>query len=263
MYVDRKTREIRFSDFMTWDEWVATGGGFFFRVCGVDRDGFEGPWSFTRLFTKTAPNRILVYGDSIAGGYGSSEWDDYEPDLPWGFNLAGCALDLDDMLRGRYWPEAYVVLDWISGGQTWEGLDWVHNALTYWGPEYLVYAFGIVDIVDPAGCLEEPCRTLSNLREIGAAAFEYNCTPICCTILPPNPNGHFASAYDGVKEMNKEIRDMIEENEGFYLADLYYAIYRGGGFAQMFFDSLHPNDTGHMRLAGELFDVLSEILDEQ
>jgi len=257
--------EFNFYNYMSYDDWIRIGGAFYWRVCAVDQQGFEGPWSWARLFIKTAPRRILVLGDSIAGGYGSAEWDDYDPNLPYGDQLAGYAMDLNDMLAWKYEPQAHVVEYWIPGGQTHQGLASIEWALTTWAPEIVVYAFGITDIIDSARCAWEGCKTTRNLHDIGWIAYnDYEVYPIVGTILAPNPEGSFSGASEPVREKNTEIRQMVANNEDWlHLVDLYRALYEGGGFSYQFFDSLHPNDSGHQRLANAIYPIVTEYFDNQ
>ncbi len=249
---------IDFNDYLSREDWFNVGGPFYWHVCGIDNDGFEGPWSDVRLFTKMAPNRLLCFGDSITGGYGSSSWNYYLPDIPWGFNTAGYAFELQYKLIGLTNPQPTVCIYWIAGGQVFEGYENIEDALTQFTPSHFLIMMGIVDVVDPCGCPDCQCKTIDYLRNIIDIVKNYNIQPFICNLIPPNPNGRFAYSQEKVDELNQTIAELAQSLDVPFIDTASAFLNYEGDMASLYYDDLHPNDDGSLLIAESIYEVIKD-----
>ena len=97
-----------------------------------------------------------------------------------------------------------------------------------------------------------PCYTISALRSMVLQAKDAQSFPVLGTIPPVNPDYPDrmpTERNDWVKRMNVELRAMAQQ-EKVPVADIYDAFMKkGAGMPDLYFDFLHPNETGYALIA--------------
>ena len=239
-------------------DWHYAHFGLFWRVAGTDKYGNESPFGPGAGFSKLGYRRVLCYGDSITGGYGSSTFD---PDIDEGF--AGYPPLLEEKLL-KVDPLCSVTSKWFSGGKAEDGDNAFYGVLHAKCPGVIVMMFGTVDNIDPSNCEDGDCRVVEHLVNIVDVCREYAMVPVVCTVIPYNPaGGHekfpdVSVIQDPLDELNVEIRQTCEE-KNIAMADLDQAMRDNapdGDLSRLYHDWAHPNDDGYAILAKAVFDVV-------
>lgn len=236
------------SKYLSFNEWVYFHGRYFWRVRGIDANGYPGPWSNAFYFTKTRWHRFLCYGDSITGGYGSTEY------YPGGF--CGYAKRLQPLLHNQYQDEE-MVLYGIGGAKSALGDYEIDRLLAQYFPSHVLILFGINDLVDPGNC-DPPfdCKTVEHLKSICQKSIAYGAIPILGTVLPVNPKGSFRQVNASIPYLNSQIKNMAYY-AGVEVCDLHSAFMSAApDISVLFYDWGHPNDWGYTIMANTWFNSI-------
>ncbi len=236
-------------------EWRYLGFSLFWRVSGEDKFGNKSPFGPVAGFSKLGYRRVMCFGDSITGGYGSSTFDS---------GFGGYPPLLEERLHNVD-EKSSITSYWFSGGKAEDGAFNCLDALAFTASGAMVVMFGTVDIIDPGGCEEGQCRTLERLQQIVDYCREYAVATVVCTVIPYNPAGGHPKYPDVtviqslLDEINEDIRNWCAE-ERIAMVDLDQVMRDrapDGDLTQLYFDWAHPNDYGYQIMADAIFPVLT------
>jgi lysophospholipase L1-like esterase len=100
------------------------------------------------------------------------------------------------------------------------------------------------------------CFTVDNLRTVVHRVKAFGALPVLGTIPPVNPSVN-ADRNLWVAAINDEIRQMAAQ-EGVPVADVYGSMQRkSSNLSSLFFDGVHPNDTGHDAIGEAFFEAVA------
>ncbi|MCM2254490.1 MAG: SGNH/GDSL hydrolase family protein [Vicinamibacteria bacterium] len=182
---------------------------------------------------RNKPNVYMAFGDSITAGDGSRGGDGY---LGW----------TQDLLRG-YWGRASLVNEGVAATRSDRGNERLGASLATVRPAYVLILYGTNDW-NSSSCRDSfPCYTIDALRSMIGQVKAFGSVPVVATIPPVNPllldrDAENRNAW--VKRMNDLIRPMVKQ-EGAALADIHAAMLKEPDLSELFFDFLHPNDSGY------------------
>ena len=239
-------------------DWHYAYFGLFWRVAGTDRYGNQSPFGPGAGFSKLGYRRVLCYGDSITGGFGSSTFD---PDVDEGF--AGYPPILQEKLL-KIDPLCSVTSKWFSGGKAEDGDNSLYDVLHTKCPGVIVMMFGTVDNIDPSNCEDGDCRVVEHLINIVDVCRELAIVPVICTVIPYNPDGGHPKFPDvsviqyPLDELNIAIREICD-TKNIAIVDLDQAMRDNApdeGLAELYSDWAHPNDEGYAIIAKAVFDTV-------
>jgi lysophospholipase L1-like esterase len=193
----------------------------------------------------------MGFGDSITVGEGSSG--------------GGYREELANMLRA-YWGKADVVDEGLSGSKSSVGRGRIGVSLGRRKPAYVLVLYGTNDFNEP-DCRNPdrfPCYTIDALRDIVQDVRGWGAWPILGTIPPVN------TAYtdrvpgpeernDWVRRMNELVRAMARQ-EQVAIAEVHGAFLQQPSLPALFYDYVHPNDSGYRLIAQAFFNAITRPL---
>ncbi len=201
---------------ITEDVWNSFYGKLSWRVASLDKYGNHGGFSDVFWFYKISYDNYMAYGDSVTGGWGSSDFET---------GFGGYPRQLRNMLRARYSDSIQVFCEkdrsWFSGSHAYTGSANIAMAMEHFGPRHVMVMLGIVDIVDPGapGCDNFDCYTIEHLTFIIDTIREYGGVPYIAALPPINPDAPRAFLQYKVDELNVDIRNLAA-TKNVPLADL-------------------------------------------
>lgn len=182
---------------------------------------------------RNRPNLYMAFGDSITSGDGSRGGVGY---LPW----------TEDVLRNT-WGRGALANEGVAGTRSDRGAERLGASLASVRPAYVLILYGTNDW-NSSSCRDSfPCYTIDSLRSMIGQAKAFGSVPVVATIPPVNPTYSDREPENRnawVKRMNELIVSMAR-SEGVALADIHAAMSRQPNLADLFFDFLHPNDSGY------------------
>ena len=187
---------------------------------------------------RNRPRVYMAFGDSITSGDGSNDGSGYRDYLR--ANLA------------NYWGSVHdVPNEGVPGTRSNKGESRMTPSLVRVRPAYALILYGTNDYND-AECRDSfPCYTVIALRSMAQQCRDNGAFPILGTIPPVNPGYVDRGATernDWVKRMNDEIRAMAKQQQ-VQVADIHDAFTKRTDLANLFFDDIHPNETGYALMA--------------
>jgi lysophospholipase L1-like esterase len=239
---------------ITEELWNSFYGKLSWRIAGLDSYGNHGGFSEVFWFNKISSLNYMAYGDSVTGGWGSSDFET---------GFGGYPRQLRDMLRARYSDSIQVFCEknrsWFSGSHAYTGSANIAAAMEHFGPQHVTIMLGIVDIVDPGapGCDNFDCRTIEHLTFIIDTIREYGGFPYLASLPPINPDAPRAFLQYAVDELNVDIRNLAH-TKNVPLADLDQAFldaplplpdYYSYDMYNDIPDWAHFNDSGYLLIA--------------
>lgn len=252
---------FNFADYLTTTDWQDFFGQLRWRVSAVRADGLYGSFCDEFDLTKIGRDRYMGFGDSITGGFGSSNF---------GNGFAGYPPRLRDMLRGAYGNHVQVLCEqdhsWFPGGHAYTGADNVSLAMQYHAPDTVLIMFGIVDLIDSGatGCDDHDCHTIEHLSSIVNQVIGYHASPYVATLTPVNPDSDRAFLQEEIDTINAQIRVMcaqmsvplVDLDEAFEDTPLELPeyFYEHPDETQ---DWAHFNDDGYEIIANTWYDALT------
>lgn len=134
------------------------------------------------------------------------------------------------------------------------GAENINSRLRVCNPQYVLIMFGTNDSVDPGNC-DPPmyCDVGGHLAEMVSIARDRGTIPIVSTIIPVNPEGHFAVAQHEIDANNQDIIEMTIQM-GVELVDLDLMFKEYGHLPDLFCDWGHPNEDGYHIMAQGFYD---------
>jgi lysophospholipase L1-like esterase len=101
-----------------------------------------------------------------------------------------------------------------------------------------------------------PCFTIDSLRDIALSARGSRSLPILSTIIPANPNGALQpERNEWVATQNVKIRALAKELN-IPLADPEPLFTKDPSFDRLYFDHVHPNNSGYDHIAEAFFQAI-------
>jgi lysophospholipase L1-like esterase len=188
------------------------------------------------------PNVYMAFGDSLTTGYGSSDGTGYRNRL--------------DNLLTPYLGTSDVVNEGRDGTQSNEGADRVGRALGRQQPAYTLILYGTNDWNRPQCQAAAPCDTPDFIREIIDEVKGFGSLPVLSTIIPSNPALNPPERNQWVADVNTALRSLARE-EGAALADPEKAFLAAGDMSRLFYDHIHPNDSGYDLIAQAFFQAVT------
>jgi len=192
------------------------------------------------------PGTYMGFGDSITDGDGSRDGYGYRRLLE---RKLGAALN-----------EGEVINRGISATRSLAGAGRIDRVLSRVQPAYALILYGTNDWNEGECRVDFPCFTISSLRGMVKSAKARETLPVVGTILPVNVGYDFrvpAARQEWVKDMNALIGPMARE-EGAVLVDFYAAFMREPDYKALFYDHVHPNDSGYEIMATEWFKAITQ-----
>lgn len=187
---------------------------------------------------RISKTKFLALGDSITEGRCGPK-----PNMcpPW-------TLRLDELLRGRYTRQAFVVTNrGISGERAPAGEDRLLSELNAYNPEVLLLMEGTNDLT---AIPPDAAEALESLEDMIDLAKGRGITVFLATIAPIAPGGPNSAVIPLVAPFNASIRTLAAR-KGVPLVDVYSAL--NADIARYYVgDDLHPTGEG-LRLIGETF----------
>ena len=191
------------------------------------------------------PGVYYGYGDSITAGEGSSDFSGY-------------GVKLQNLL-GPYFGRAEVNLFGREGTTSGQGLERAHTWIPRARAAYVLVLYGTNDWQDQTCQNKGPddCFTIDALSGILDVVQDTESLPVLGTILPVNPNLAPAGRNDWIDQMNGKIRTLAQQRQ-VLLADV-NAEFKNAGtpLPSLFFDDIHPNDSGYQVLAQAWFKAIT------
>jgi lysophospholipase L1-like esterase len=197
--------------------------------------------------SRNRPNVYLAFGDSITDGEGSS---------------GGGYLGYLESSMKSFWGKADVVNDGDPGTRSNTGRARLPGHLAEIRPAYTLILYGTNDWNEPACRNAFPCYTIDSLRSMIQDTKSAGAWPIVATIPPVNPNyvdRQAAERNAWVKNMNDLIRSMAAA-ERCPVAEVYGDFMKQPSLPPLYYDFLHPNDTGYQIISQSFFRAITQPL---
>jgi lysophospholipase L1-like esterase len=197
------------------------------------------------IATGNAPNTYMGFGDSITVGDGSSDGQGYRGKL--------------QARLASYLGRAQVINEGADATRSLAGSQRIDAALTRQHPAYTLIHYGTNDWNEAACRQEFPCYTIDSLRTIVRRVKAGGSLPILATIIPSNTDYDArvpVERNEWLELMNALIREMANQ-EGAVLADQWNAFFQVREIGTLFYDHVHPNDTGYRIMADTFFDAIT------
>ena len=188
------------------------------------------------------PNVYMGFGDSITIGEGSPDNRGYRPAL-------------EDRLAG-FFGRGSVGADGIDATRSNAGANRIDISLNRARPAYTLILYGTNDfnVLDCKG--NPPCFTIDSLRNIVLSVRGSRSLPILSTIIPANPNAALQPDRNlWVADMNVRIRALAKELS-VPLADPEPLFTKDPNFERLYFDHVHPNNSGYDHIAEAFFTAI-------
>ncbi len=224
---------------ITDEDWHYAPLTLFWNVAGHDDDGRPGPFGRPFELIKPGLQRVAGYGDSITEG---KCFDNGYLDI------------LQEKLELIWGPRTSTVNIALGGMKSKWGAENINSRLRVCNPQYVLIMFGTNDSVDPGNC-DPPmyCDVGGHLAEMVSIARDRGTIPIVSTIIPVNPEGHFAVAQHEIDANNQDIIEMTIQM-GVELVDLDLMFKEYGHLPDLFCDWGHPNEDGYHIMAQGFYD---------
>jgi lysophospholipase L1-like esterase len=190
------------------------------------------------------PNIYLHIGDSITVGDGSSG--------------GGYPEFLAADLRA-YWGKADYANAGQSGSKSKVGESLIGPALRARRPSYALIMYGTNDYNDAECRNALPCYTITALQSMIQQTRDAGAFPVLATIPPVNPaytDRDPETRNDWVRRMNDQIRSLATQQK-VALADVHKDFLKQPNLSALFFDYLHPNDSGYKVMSRSFFDAIT------
>jgi len=188
------------------------------------------------------PNVYMGFGDSITIGEGSPDNRGYRPGL-------------EDRLAG-FFGRGAVVSEGIDATRSNRGAERIDDSLNRARPAYTLILYGTNDFNVLDCKANPPCFTIESLRDIVLSARGSRSLPVLSTIIPANPNGALQpDRNQWVAAMNVRIRVLAKEMS-VPLADPEPLFLKDPDFARLYFDHVHPNNSGYDHIAEAFFAAI-------
>ncbi len=191
------------------------------------------------------PNHYLAFGDSITSGDGSGSSGGY---------LSYLTADLRSHLG-----DAFIANAGKPGTKSVEGEARLTRQLGRHDPAFTLTLYGTNDWNAAVCRTEFPCYTIDALRSMILQARDAGSNPILGTIPPANPAWLDKNATERniwVDQMNDLVRSMARQ-EGVPIAEIHGDFLAQPSLRDLFFDHVHPNDSGYQIMARSWFDAIT------
>jgi len=177
--------------------------------------------------------QYVAFGDSITHGDGSSSGTGYPPLL-------------EVSLRGSM-GAAWVANRGASGTTSAEGAERIKRAMDTYKPSHVLVLYGTNDWNFPQcqSPLASSCFTIESLREIIVFIKSRGSLTYLSTLPPVSVN---LDRNPWIEQMNTLIKGLGQE-QGVPVVDTYAAFRSAGTLTTLYYDDVHPNDSGYQVLA--------------
>ena len=188
------------------------------------------------------PNVYMGFGDSITIGEGSPDNRGYRSGL-------------EDRLAG-FFGRGGVISEGIDATRSNRGADRIDDSLSRARPAYTLILYGTNDFNVLDCKVNPPCFTIDSLRDIVLSARGSRSLPILSTIIPANPNAALQPDRNlWVAAQNVKIRALARELS-VPLADPEPLFTKDPDFDHLYFDHVHPNNSGYDHIAEAFFQAI-------
>jgi lysophospholipase L1-like esterase len=188
------------------------------------------------------PNIYMGFGDSITIGEGSP-------------GNRGYRIFLEERLAG-YFGRGTVVSEGIDATRSNAGANRIDDSLNRARPAYTLILYGTNDFNVLDCKANPPCFTIDSLRDIALSARGSRSLPILSTIIPANPNAALQPERNQwVATQNVKIRALAKELS-IPLADPEPLFTKDPNFDRLYFDHVHPNNSGYDHIAEAFFQAI-------
>ncbi len=198
--------------------------------------------------SRNRPNIYLAFGDRITSGDGSTDEEGYVDDL-------------EAQLR-TFWGKADLPNAGAPGTRSNAGRSRLPGELSRHRPAYVLILYGTNDWNEPQCRSDFPCYTVEMLRDMVQDTRSAGAHPIVGTIPPVNPqyaDRQPTERNDWVRRMNELIRQMAAQERA-QVAEVHGDFMREPSLPPLFFDFLHPNDSGYQIIQQAFFRAITQPL---
>ena len=188
------------------------------------------------------PNIYMGFGDSITIGEGSP-------------GNRGYRIFLEERLAA-YFGRGSVVSEGVDATRSNAGANRIDASLNRARPAYTLILYGTNDFNVLDCKVNPPCFTIDSLRDIVLSARGSRSLPILSTIIPANPNAALQpDRNQWVAAQNVKIRALGRELQ-VPVADPEPLFTRDPNFDRLYFDHVHPNNSGYDHIAEAFFTAI-------